>query len=374
MAIIEPEFMELTDQLDVQAFWDENRLCEGFTVQKPRCAAAFSPDDHWLFEFMEIPSTLRYYQDKAYRDDLHRKVNIITQEYVGKAFFEEDTWEHSPKRIENLFGCEFEYREGGTPWLVPVTADPGQFSQVLERAAYTDLKTWAFPADFLAEWETRRSAGKPMPLLGTGSRGPATIMTSVLSAETFFFWCYDHPDLIARSRDLLAKKMVELNTLLREFSGNTQLGWWITDDNSALFSRKMYEKYCVPVLVQVLNALAPGAASRYQHSDSAMGHLLDFQYALGIRKVNYGPTVDVALIRKKMPEAMIDGHIPPFLLRNGCPEAIKARIAADFQKAGQTGGLTITTAGSLAAGTGVGRMRWMMQVVQEHCRYTAKEL
>jgi hypothetical protein len=70
-----------------------------------------------------------------------------------------------------------------------------------------------------------------------------------------------------------------------------------------------------------------------------------------------------------MPEAMIDGHIPPFLLRNGSPREIKARILDDFEKAGQNGGLTITTAGSLAAGTGVGRMRWVMQVVQDHCRY-----
>ncbi len=369
MTIVEPEFMELTKQLDVQAFWDENQLCGDFTTQKPRCAAAFSPDDHWLFELMDIPSTLRYYQDKTYRDDLHCQVNLITQETIGQAFFEEDTWQHSPKRIENLFGCEFEYTEGATPWFVPVTADPVEFSQILARAACTDLKTWAFPADFLAEWETRRSAGKTLPLLGTGSRGPATIMTSVLSVETLFFWCYDHPDLIICFRDLLAEKMIELNTLLREFSGNTQPGWWITDDNCALFNRKLYEKYCLPVLIQVLNAMAPGATRRYQHSDSAMGHLLDFQNALGIREVNYGPQVDAALIREKLPEAMIDGHIPPFLLRNGSPQEIKARILADFQKAGQTGGMTITTAGSLAGGTGLGRMCWMMQVVQEHCRY-----
>jgi len=45
---------------------------------------------------------------------------------------------------------------------------------------------------------------------------------------------------------------------------------------------------------------------------------------------------------------------------------------ADFQKAGATGGLIVTTAGSLAAGTGVGRMRWYMQVVQEHCRYNQR--
>jgi uroporphyrinogen decarboxylase len=70
-----------------------------------------------------------------------------------------------------------------------------------------------------------------------------------------------------------------------------------------------------------------------------------------------------------MPDAFIDGQLPPLLLRNGSPEEIKQRVIEDFEKAGQTGGLNITTAGSLAAGTGVGRMRWLMQVVQDHCRY-----
>jgi uroporphyrinogen decarboxylase len=371
MAILDPEFMALTVGLDPIAFWEEDRLCGGFTTQKPRCALHFSPDDHWLFEFAGIPSTLRYYQDKAYRDALHQQVNQITQEYIGRSFFEENTWEHSPKRIENLFGCEFAYHEGGTPWLVPVTDDPEVFVQVLDRAEATDLKTWAFPDDFLAEWKARQAAGLEMPLLGSGSRGPATIMTSVLDIETVFFWFYDHPAIMRRFRDLLAEKMVALNTCLREFSGNTQPGWWITDDNSALFNRKLYREYCVPVLEKVLEAMAPGDAFRYQHSDSAMGHLLDEQYALGIRQVNYGPEVDVALIREKMPEAMIYGHVPPLLLRNGTAEEIKNRIIADFQQAGQTGGLVVTTAGSLAAGTGIGRMRWMMQVVQDHCRYEA---
>ena len=45
------------------------------------------------------------------------------------------------------------------------------------------------------------------------------------------------------------------------------------------------------------------------------------------------------------------------------------QIIDDFEKAGATGGLNVTTAGSLAAGTGVGRMRWFIKVVQEECRY-----
>ena len=369
MAIIEQDFLDLTGSLDPAAFWAENADCQAFTPNKPRCPAAFSPDDHWLFEFLQVPSTVRYYHDKAYRDALHREANAVTLHYAGKAFFDEDTWQHSPRRIENLFGCEFAYHEGGTPWLVPVTDDPAAFEQVLDRAEAIDLAEWSFPEAFLEEWEERKRAGKSLPLLGDGSRGPATIITSVLHPETAILWMYDYPDLMHRFTDLLTAKMVQFNRLLRAFSNNTLAGWWITDDNCALFNPALYREYCFPVLEQVLAALAPGNARRYQHSDSAMGHLLDQQCALGINEVNYGPTVDAALIRTKMPHARIDGCLPPFLLRNGSPQAIRERIVSDFEKAGASGGLNVTTAGSLAAGTGVGRMRWFMLVVQECCRY-----
>ncbi|MBN1582904.1 MAG: uroporphyrinogen III decarboxylase [Anaerolineae bacterium] len=371
MAIIEQEFMALTKDLDVEAFWQENALCHAFTTDKPRCALAFSPDDHWIFEFMDVPSTLRYYQDKAYRDALHKEVNAITLEHVGRAFFSEDTWEYGPKRIENLFGCEFTYEEGGTPWLTSVTRDPDEFARVLDRAEATDLRTWSFPDAYLEEWEQRKAADKPLSRLGGGSRGPATVMTSVLDTEIVFYWLYDYPDLMRRFRDILAQKMIEFNQILREFSGNEQPGWYILDDNSALFSPGLYREYCFPVLQRVMDALAPGNARRYQHSDSSMAHLIDQQYELGIRAVNYGPTVDAGVIREKMPDAYIFGQMPPFLLRNGSPDEIRQRVLDDFEKAGATGGMEVTTAGSLTAGTGVGRMRWFMKVVQEECRYGA---
>lgn len=372
MSIIESEFMERTAQLDIKGFWAENAACEAFTINKPRCALSFSPDDHWLFEFTHAPSTVRYYQDKAYRDQLHREANQVTSTYIGRTFFEDDTWVHSPKRIENLFGSEFIYTEGGTPWLAHVTDDPDEFARVLDRAEATNVKEWALPDEYRREWQARRARELEPPLLGTGSRGPATIMTSVLQPEIVFFWCYDHPQLIRRFCDILAAKMIELNRVLCEFSGNTQSGWWITDDNCTLFNRTLYREYCVPVLEKVLDAMAPRGSWRYQHSDSAMGHLLGYQRELGITSVNYGPEVDAAFIRESMPEAIINGHTPPFLLRNGSPDEIKARVTADFQKAGATGGLIVTTAGSLAAGTGVGRMRWYMQLVQEHCRYNQR--
>lgn len=367
---IDDELLTLTSNLDVAAFWVENELCQDFTTHKPRCSLSFSPDDHWLFEFLNVTSTLKYFFDKSYRDSLHQEANKILFQHIGKSYFDEDTWEHNPKRIENLFDCEFTYKEGSTPWLTPSTDDPDTFRRILDRAEKADVRHWAFPEHFLAEWESRKKSNKSLPLLGSGCRGPATIMTSVLSPETAILWMYDHPDLMRRFRDILTQQMVSLNQVLREFSANNNPGWWITDDNSTLFSRKFYMEYCVPVLRTVLDNFAPFDSRRYQHSDSSMGHLLQQQNDLGINVVNYGPEVDVALIRDKMPNAFIHGQMPPFLLRNGSPQAIKERIISDFKKGGSSGGLNVTTAGSLAAGTGVERMRWMMQLVQEHCRYT----
>jgi hypothetical protein len=56
MPIIEKEFLDLTEQLDPSALWEENRRCEAFTPDKPRCFFPFSPDDHWLFEFLDVES------------------------------------------------------------------------------------------------------------------------------------------------------------------------------------------------------------------------------------------------------------------------------------------------------------------------------
>lgn len=367
--MIEREFMELTKGLDVRAFWEENRKCVAFTEEKPRCAVKFAPDDHWLFEFLDVSSTLRYYKDKAYRDALHRECNALTMEHVGRSFFQEDTFEHEPRRIENLFGCHFRYEERGTPWLVPATDDPEEFAAILDKAEETDMRDWALPDAYREEWERRKAEGRVLPKLGSGSRGPATIITSVLSAEDAFFWMLDEPELMRRFTRILGRKMVEFNRFLREFSDNPRESWWITDDNSALFNPDLYEEFCYPVLEEVLEALAPGDSPRYQHSDSAMEHIIPFQARLGMTAVNYGPEIDLASIRAQMPDAIIEGHTPPFLLRNGTPEEIRERIRSDFAKAGQGGGLIVATAGSLAAGTGLGRMRWYMQCVQDDCRY-----
>ena len=371
MTIMDPDFLELSRDLDAESFWAENSLCTRPGEDKPRCAlASVTSDDHWLFSFLGVASTLRYYRDKPWRDDLHRQANALLWEHLRVRAYDEDSWETAPKRIENLFGCEFAYHEGGTPWFVPVTSDPAEFARILDRAEAIDIESWCLPEAYLAEWERRKAAGGKMPHLGTGSRGPATVITSVLDPQVALIWCIDEPELMDRFTRVLTQGYLRLARRLRAFSGCDWKGWWITDDNCCLFNPKQYRRFCMPVLRAVLEEFAPlPDASRYQHSDSAMAHHLDAQRELGIGKVNYGPEIDPRVIRARMPEAVIDGHLPPFLLRNGSPEDIRARVRSDFAAIGAGGRLNIATAGSIPAGTGLGRLRWLMRCVRDETRY-----
>ena len=86
-----------------------------------------------------------------------------------------------------------------------MTDDPDEFARVLDQAEATNVAAWALAGRRIAaEWEQRAAQGRTLPKLGDGSRGPATIMTSVLNPDIYFYWTLDHPELLARFRDLLA--------------------------------------------------------------------------------------------------------------------------------------------------------------------------
>jgi uroporphyrinogen decarboxylase len=120
----------------------------------------------------------------------------------------------------------------------------------------------------------------------------------------------------------------------------------------------------------IFETFAPeGGHLRYQHSDSDMGHLMGLLDELGVNRVNLGPKIDVRDIRRMMPGAVIEGHMPPQLLRDGTEEEIAQRVASDFTKAGGDGALVVTTAGSISAGTSLDRIKFFMWCVDAFCRY-----
>lgn len=137
-----------------------------------------------------------------------------------------------------------------------------------------------------------------------------------------------------------------------------------------MLTPEMYESFGYPVLNAIFSQWCsnPGD-SRYQHSDSAMSHLLPILGRLNLTGCNFGPTVLVDEIRKYMPLTRIDGCLAPFTFMNNDEESIIQEVKRDCEMACKSRGLNLFTAGSINNGSLLTSMRTVMYAIQNFGRY-----
>lgn len=362
--------------LDCIGFWKENEKCfKSFSTEKPRVPLGFWLDDHFLLEEMAVPSTLKYYNNVEYRLEVNRQCNVRTEKAIAKKFYNEDPREEGkpiPNRFEVLMGARWELTEGGTPWLESSVEGIEDVKKLIDQAVRLDMKTAVLPDGWREKKAVyEKEAGKPLRLGGGGSRGPATMATSILGTTNTCMFIMDEPEVMKEFFQVLAARLAEYHNALMELTGHdSRNGYSLADDNCYLFPPAQYEKFCAPVLERLFKEFAPEKWHvRHQHSDSSMGHLMGILNDLGVNAVNFGPDIHPLEIRKAMPGALIHGQIPPFVLRNGSPKDIINYVRRDIEAVGQDGGLVECPAGSVAAGTPLENLRIYMWAVDQYGRY-----
>src|SRR5699024_8264740 len=121
-------------------------------------------------------------------------------------------------------------------------------------------------------------------------------------------------------------------------------GFSFADDNCCLLTPDLYRRFGYPVLKALFDKYSPNPNDpRYQHSDSAMAHLLPILGELDLTGVNFGPTVMVPEIRKYLPHARIDGCIAPFTFMRNDVDGLKMEVNRDVDYGFEYGGVNITT-------------------------------
>jgi uroporphyrinogen decarboxylase len=280
--------------------------------------------------------------------------------------------EPSILRIEEVMGSRRLLVEGGTPWLERGCDGIEELRTKLdeiERWSDRDLREKMFSSGGVVKRRGPDAAGS-RPIAGAGSRGPATMATSILGTMNTMFWIIDYPTDMERFFDVLGDVIVRYHTIVEAEAGVIYRGYYWLDDNCVLYSPALYERFCLPIMNRVMDAFAPDPDHhRYQHSDSAMGHLLPLLAGFGFHGVNFGPTVSSSLIRRYMPRAVIEGAVAPNTLRDKDLDAVVEEVRRDFDAVGGDGGLVVTTCGSISAGTSLESIRGFMWAVQEFCRY-----
>jgi uroporphyrinogen decarboxylase len=368
-------------EVDLDRFWTDDAASHGrwFSADRPQTPLAIRMPATCVYDELGLPMPPEagteiqdpYFVDKTLRIAYNDKAERL----VGMRFLPEGDPPAAEHRFPGVKGITDLFEAtvidvGGTGWVMPSVQTPAELEALLDRVEKRDLRAFLFPANWDAEVKRIREAGGAAPRLGGGVRGPVTAAMSIYGVENLIFLINDLPELAARFRDVLADVIIRMTRLFYEVSGTPdRRGFGFNDDNCAMLSPELYAAFGQPILRRVYAEFAPGPDDwRFQHSDSAMGHLLPLLNEVGVNHGNFGPTLRVEEIRAAMPRTVIHGQIAPWTFARGTDDEVAAEALRDIRGVGSGGGLLIATAGSINPGSRLSGLRAIMSVIQREGR------
>lgn len=370
--------------VDVEQFWKDDELAHKdncFSPEAPQVALGIRMSEECVFaELNEPGDPWAYNLPLERRIELNKRYNDKAEKIVGRRLLREEFPELNPecrfparKSIEEVFECRIVY-QGGTYWVESDCDTPQKLEKLLDRVEKLDLRKFLLPPNWEAEKKRIYEEYGRKPDLLRGIRGPVTLATSIYGVENLIFLIIDQPDLAKRFSQVISDTLFKMVTIFDEEAGyvypNVPHGFSFYDDNCCMLTAEMYEFFGYPILKRMFDHWSPDPGDeRYQHSDSAMGHLLPVLAKLNLTGCNFGPTLTVSEIRKHMPKTRIDGQLAPFTFMSNDEEAIIAEVKRDCEMAKESRGLNLCTAGSINNGTLLTSMRAVMYAIQKYGRY-----
>lgn len=364
--------------VDIERFWKDDEIAhrDNCFFPGPQVALGIRMSTECVYEELGEPGDPWVPEERQRAIDLYRRYNDKAEKIVGKRLLNEDLPPEDAqfpyvKRIGEVFGGTYAIRHA-TEWLEKAFDDEDQLSRKLDEVMRMDLRAFMLPDN----WETEKrriyeTYGIKPPLM-RHIRGPVTLACSLFGSEELLYLILDNPDLARKFSDAITHVTLGMAQVMDEEAGVTaqsRRGFSFADDNSCLLNPSMYELFGYPVLEKVFAHYSPDPAdSRYQHSDSAMGHLLPLLGKLDLNGVNFGPTVLVPEIRKYLPHARIDGCLSPITFMRNDREGLIRENTRDVLDGLAYGGVNLTTAGSINNGSSLDSMRLIMGIIQQHPR------
>jgi uroporphyrinogen decarboxylase len=368
--------------LDVEQFWKDDELAHKencFSPSAPQVALGIRMSDECVHA--ELGLTAGHQWAPLPRDmfiEYHQRYNDIAEKTVGRRLLPEKYPDPDAKfpvtrQIGEVFGGRYELSEY-VEWLSSDIKTPEELKKQLDFAEKVNIREFVLPKNWESEKKRIYEKYGLKPPLFHHLRGPWTLAASIYGIENLCYLYLDDSELFERFGRVILRVVMEYITLFRDEAGYTEdtlpRGFSFADDNCCMMTSEMYEALGLPVLKAVFDRVSPGPDdSRYQHSDSDMGHLLPHLAKVNLTGCNFGPNVMVQDIRKYMPRTRIDGQLSPMVFMRNDPDEILAQVKRDCEMAREGRGLNFGTAGSINNGSRLSSLRLIMAAIQKYGRY-----
>lgn len=357
--------------LDVEQFWKDQEIAVADPFGQHIPQVAFGAILNWECVFAELgieQDWWRYENDPEWRLDANRRYNDRAEEIVGRRLLAETIDEkpagRGPRELYQIFEMENVWDDASQSWWLKEAAhDEEGLTRLLDRVEerLDNLRHSFLPSDMTAD--------SPAPAYAH-QRGPVTFASSLYGPEALIFLILDNPELAARLRDTILRAMLGKIEVHAELRQERPRGFSFADDNCALLTLDMYRFFALPIVRGVWECTSPNSGdTRYQHSDSDMGHIVPALAECDLTGVNFGPKVMPDYIRSHMPRAVIHGQLAPFTYSRNEEVNMVAEFLRDHDMTRRSRGLVFSTAGSINNGSRLTGMRLLMAAIQRFGRF-----
>ena len=369
-------------EVDLDAFWakdDRAHRDNCFSIEAEQVAFGIRMNEECVFAELGEEGNPWGFTPRERLMELSKRYNDKAEGIVGRRLLPEyipSVEERLPdiRNIGEVFGGSIVFN-GISEWLTQSCHTPKDLEKLLDDVDRMDLRSVILPENWEVEKKRIFERYGTKPEAWRGVRGPVTLAMSVYGIENLIFLIMDEPELAARFSEtifLVMKGFIDImDTEAGYTTQNRPHGFWFSDDDCCLLTPEMYELFGYPILKRIFENVSPNPGdTRYQHSDSPMGHLLPSLARLDLTGCNFGPTLTIDQIRRHMPRTCIDGQLAPFTFMSNDTDAIIAEVRRDCEMARRGGrGVCINTAGSINNGSMLSSMRAVMHAIQEFGQY-----
>lgn len=371
-------------KLDIEQFWKDDDLAHEencFSLKAPQAAMAIRMSDECVFAELNEAGKPWLPMDRERRMSLNKRYNDKAEKIVGKRLLKEyypkdDEIFPEVKQIGEIFGGRY-VRNEHSIWLESSIKTPQELEKLLDKIEVMNIKEFILAPNWYSEKKRIYEKYGTLPNQVRSVRGPVTLATSIYGVENLIFLILDEPELAKRFSKTIADVIIEIINIIDEECGftayNSPHGFRFYDDDCNLMTPEMYQLFGYPVLKRVFEYSDRSPIyeknKRYQHSDSAMSHLIPQLADFNLTGCNFGPTVTVEEIRKNMPKTRIDGQLAPFTFMRNNETDIIAEVKRDCAMAKPGRGLNVMTAGSINNGSLLTSMKTVMAAIQNFGRY-----
>lgn len=376
-------------ELDLEQFWKDNEIAlqdNCFCKDAKQVAFGFYLEDEAVIGELELPINPWAPVPPAEMVEYRKRYNDRAEKIIGKRVMSEEIPPHRKFPKVRLHGEIFGGRyvmKNDLEWLESDLHTPQDLEKELDRAEkrIENLREFILPPN----WDTEKKrifeeTGETPDAFWYGRRvrGPVTLAMSLYGVEKTVMLMLEEEDLAHRFFDDIHKMLRGYIDIFNEEAGaekvaQKQYGYRFNDDFCCMLNEELYEEYAFPILKDIFDYTCPDRLKncRFQHSDSAMGHLLPVLSKLNFTQVNFGPTVLLDQIRTYMPDVCVEGCLNPMTLLTNDEDKIIAEVKRDCEmaKASGTRGLKVATAGSVNCGTKLTSLRAVMYAIQKYGRF-----